>query len=539
MNLRQRHLFLSLIPLLSVLITTFVFFVFNISSYQIIFFSCVEVILFYFVISFISNKYIRFAFWTLYCIILGAQVSSIVNTGSYVIPLTLTNLTEFKAVGHGVLYQVLSIIVLYFLLSTIIFFVSIKKPSRYSLVFLLILPFINGPINQFVQAGHQLYKQLTYKPNYNYPEVAKKFLKFDIYHHEDMGQYFGKGTPKNVIVIFTEGMSSHVVDRENNLGLGVTPNLDSLYSQGLIFKNYYNHTAATFRGLRGQLSSAYQYRDGVDGKGEGFFQIDSDKVKKTYDHRLISLPEILNEHGYSTYFIAATEDKSNLNALLRTMPFEKVFGMEDFGWHENDRMSDKKIFSALREVVSQQKNKPFFIGMYSSGTHHGMDSPDERYKNGQNPFYNKFYNYDFQLGEFIKWFKSSPYYDNTLLIITADHSSFPVPQFKSSFNTTTDFFVDSIPLVMIGANVKHLILDAKGNNSLSLAPTILQILNVNNAPNYFLGCSLFDLKCSSPFSHLSVIGDSYYKVYQKKDGSYDSKETTSSGDVADFYNVSG
>ncbi|PKB85926.1 hypothetical protein A8A01_31355, partial [Ewingella americana] len=382
-------------------------------------------------------------------------------------------------------------------------------------------------------------KQLTYKPNYNYPEVAKKFLKFDIYHHEDMGQYFGKGTPKNVIVIFTEGMSSHVVDRENNLGLGVTPNLDSLYSQGLIFKNYYNHTAATFRGLRGQLSSAYQYRDGVDGKGEGFFQIDSDKVKKTYDHRLISLPEILNEHGYSTYFIAATEDKSNLNALLRTMPFEKVFGMEDFGWHENDRMSDKKIFSALREVVSQQKNKPFFIGMYSSGTHHGMDSPDERYKNGQNPFYNKFYNYDFQLGEFIKWFKSSPYYDNTLLIITADHSSFPVPQFKSSFNTTTDFFVDSIPLVMIGANVKHLILDAKGNNSLSLAPTILQILNVNNAPNYFLGCSLFDLKCSSPFSHLSVIGDSYYKVYQKKDGSYDSKETTSSGDVADFYNVSG
>ncbi|MRT04142.1 LTA synthase family protein [Ewingella americana] len=539
MNLRQRHLFLSLIPLLSVLITTFVFFVFNISSYQIIFFSCVEVILFYFVISFISNKYIRFAFWTLYCIILGAQVSSIVNTGSYVIPLTLTNLTEFKAVGHGVLYQVLSIIVLYFLLSTIIFFVSIKKPSRYSLVFLLILPFINGPINQFVQAGHQLYKQLTYKPNYNYPEVAKKFLKFDIYHHEDMGQYFGKGTPKNVIVIFTEGMSSHVVDRENNLGLGVTPNLDSLYSQGLIFKNYYNHTAATFRGLRGQLSSAYQYRDGVDGKGEGFFQIDSDKVKKTYDHRLISLPEILNEHGYSTYFIAATEDKSNLNALLRTMPFEKVFGMEDFGWHENDRMSDKKIFSALREVVSQQKNKPFFIGMYSSGTHHGMDSPDERYKNGQNPFYNKFYNYDFQLGEFIKWFKSSPYYDNTLLIITADHSSFPVPQFKSSFNTTTDFFVDSIPLVMIGANAKHLILDAKGNNSLSLAPTILQILNVNNAPNYFLGCSLFDLKCSSPFSHLSVIGDSYYKVYQKKDGSYDSKETTSSGDVADFYNVSG
>jgi len=480
-------------------------------------------------------------FWTLYCLILGAQVSSIVNTGGYIIPLTLTNLTEFKAVGHEVLYQVVAIIVAYLLLSSPLYFLNKKIPIKKSLISILALVFIfiNGPFHQFGLVMFQLYKQVTYKPNYDYPEVAKKFLKFDIFHPTELGGYFEKGTPKNVIVIFTEGMSSHVIDSENKLGLNVTPNLDSLYSQGLVYENYYNHTAATFRGLRGQLSSAYQYRDGVDSKGEGFFQINGDKVTKTYDHRLTSLPEILNDHGYNTYFIAATQSDSNLNTLIRTMPFKKVYGMEDFGWHLNDRMSDKKIFSALREVVSKQNSSPFFIGMYSSGTHHGMDSPDQKYNNGDNPFYNKFYNYDYQLGEFLTWFKNSSFYDNTLLIITADHSTFPVPQFKSSFKTSTDYFVDAIPLVMTGGGVKHAVLDAKGKNSLSLAPTILQIININNAPNYFLGCSLFDQKCSSPFSHLTVIGDSYYNIYQKADGSYDSKETHSVSDVADFYNVSG
>lgn len=201
-------------------------------------------------------------------------------------------------------------------------------------------------------------------------------------------------------------------------------------------------------------------------------------------------------------------------------------------------MSDKKIFSALKDVVSQQNDQPFFIGMYPSGTHHGMDSPDQKYGNGSNPFYNKFYNYDYQLGQFVSWFKKSKYFDDTLLIITADHSTFPVPEFKKSFHIDTDYFVDTVPLIMIGAGVKHEVLDAKGYNSLSLTPTILQILNYNNEPNFFLGCSLFDNKCSSRFSHLSVIGDSYYYI-NNINGHYSVDPTDNVSYVTDFYNVSG
>lgn len=539
MSFSLKNLPLSFLSLPLVLVLTLSFLIYSSATLELTIIIFVEVISFFFFILFLKNHFVRSLIWTLYCVIVGAQISSIINTGNYIIPLTLSNLSEFRAVGHSVLIQILLILSLYIISSIPLYFVKRIVSLKYSLLSAVVLVFICGPAHKFGFTLYEYYKQVTYKPNYNYPAVAKHFLKFNVYNSSDLSAYFPNGKPKNVIVIFTEGMSTGVIDAENGMNLNVTPNIDSYYKEGLVFKNYFNHTAATFRGLRGQLSSAYQYKDGVDSQGEGFFQINSEKVTETYNHRLISLPEILNEHGFNTYFIASTETHSNLNTLLGSMPFKKVYGMEDFNWHINDRMSDKKIFSALKSVVEEQSDKPFFIGMYSSGTHHGMDSPDEKYKNGNNPFYNKFYNYDFQLGEFVSWFKKSQFYDNTLLIITADHSTFPVPEFKKSFNTSSDFFVDTVPLVMLGAGVHSITLDAKGTNSLSIAPTILQILDVNNSPNYFLGCSLFDLKCTSKFSHLSVVGDSYYRIKSSGDSHYHAEQSDSVSDVADFYNVSG
>ncbi|UYM55193.1 LTA synthase family protein [Leclercia adecarboxylata] len=539
MKLYKIDSFIKYLPVLAILIFTLTILSFATTKIEIILYFSAEIISFFFGILFIKSKGARGGVWTLFCVIVGMQVCSIVNTGDYIIPLTLSNLSEFQAVGHKIAFQVSIVILSYVMLSLLIYKSELKAPKVISFLLLLSFTVINGPVHHLVSSLYQYYKQLTYKPNYNYPKIANKFLKFDFYNYQDLKDYFPSGAPKNIIVIFTEGMSAKVIDKENNLGLNITPNMDSYYSEGLVFKNYFNHTAATFRGLRGQLSSGFQYRDGVDGKGEGFFQIDNATVSKNYNNRLISLPEILKANDYNSYFIAATEVHSNLNTLMETMPFQKVYGMEDFNWHQNDRMSDKKIFSALKEVVSKQSGKPFFISIYSSGTHHGMDSPDEKYKSGKNAFYNKFFNYDYQLGQFVNWFKNSPRYNDTLLIITADHSTFPVPDFKSSFNTSSDYFVDTIPLIMIGAGVKHRTIDAYGNNSLSLAPTILQILNINNGPNYFLGCSLFDLTCSSPYSHLSVIGDDFYKIIKGKDGQYHVDTTEPQKDVVDYYNVSG
>ncbi|MES4211397.1 sulfatase-like hydrolase/transferase, partial [Escherichia coli] len=277
------------------------------------------------------------------------------------------------------------------------------------LLALLSLPLINGPLVKFTETLYFYYKQVTFSPAYNYPAIAKKFLKTDIWYDESL---LLKNKKPNVIVILTEGMSFNVIDSVNNLGLGVTPKLDEIMKKSFFFINYYNHTAATFRGLRGQLTSAYQFKDGVGANGDGFFEITNQKVKSIYNKRLVSLPEILNSNGYKTIFLSSTEKTSTLNAMLKTLSFNEVLGMGDFDFYQNDRMSDKQTFIALKEVVERNKNNKFFIGVYPSGTHHGLDSPDLRFKDGSNSYYNKFYNFDHQVGEFIDYLTSTGLINN-------------------------------------------------------------------------------------------------------------------------------
>jgi phosphoglycerol transferase MdoB-like AlkP superfamily enzyme len=291
--------------------------------------------------------------------------------------------------------------------------------------------------------------------------------------------------------------------------------------------------------LRGQLTSAYQYKDGINSQQNGFAQISNEQVTSTYQRRLVSLPEILNKYGYKTYFLASTDRNSTLNTMLKSMPFTHVYGMGDFDGYQDDRMTDKQTFTALKALLSEQQHQPFFIGVYPSGTHHGRDSPDLKYKDGKNPYYNKFYNYDAQLGDFIKYFDKSEFSENTLLIITADHSTYPTPEFKNSFGINANYFVDKIPLIVHSADTIPQKIDAHSYNSLSLAPTILQLINVNNEPNYFLGCSLFDEYCRSQFSNMSAVGDSYYKTSSGVYPEYNVTELPESPSIKEFYNISG
>ncbi|WP_246864878.1 LTA synthase family protein [Buttiauxella agrestis] len=498
-------------------------------------------IIYFFILS--SNLKFKGVIWFTYNALLGVQVASVYSSGYYILPLTLSNASEYSALGINAIAK-LSFIVFAFVFSSLFIRMVKSKPRKKSIKILgasiiaVIIIMLPVPLHAIANTISSYYSQITYKPDYNYPEYAKKYLKASVWNEGPITSLLNKDT-KNVIVIFTEGMSSSIIDKVNNQQLNITPNIDALYDSSIVFENYYNHTAATFRGLRGQLTSAYQYKDGNNSQQDGFAQISNEKVTSIYQKRLVSLPEILNRYGYRTYFLASTEKHSTLNTMLKSMSFTQVYGMGDFDGYQDDRMTDKQTFAALRKLLLDQKQQPFFIGVYPSGTHHGRDSPDLKYNDGKNPYYNKFFNYDAQLGNFINFFDKSGFYKNTLLIITSDHSTFPTPEFKKSFGINADYFVDQIPLILHGANITHQKIDAHAYNSLSLTPTILQLLGVNNEPNYFLGCSLLDKYCSSQFSNMSAVGDSYYQTSSGKYPEYNVKELPENLYIKEFYNISG
>lgn len=497
----------------------------------------------------IKRKFISNILWGIYLSILGVQAASLFSSGQYLMPLALSNAAEVESLGIGEVIKVFSIFILFVIVSfvtmpsgALVGRIKYYKFSFFCIVLLLVCSFIStGPVYAFYETAKLYYLQQTFKPSEKIGDAGKSFLKTSVFITPLQNNNNFKG--RNVIVIFAEGFSSEIIGNSKMAHFPITPNLDKLSTEALSFKNYYNHTAATFRGLRGQLTSGYQFRDGLTDAGTGIAQLSNVEINNIYLHRQTSLPDILKEYGYKSYFIASTEKNSPLNTMLKTLNFDKVLGMGDFIGYQRDRMTDKQTFNALQYFLRSQENKNerFFIGVYPSGTHHGQDSPNEKYFDGSNPLYDKFYNYDFQLGKFVDFFRRSSFYGNTLLIITSDHSTFPSTEYKKSFNSDSRYFVDKIPFLIIGKNITPEVLDAGGENSLSFAPTILHMLGIQYSMNYFLGCSLLDKTCTSPFSHLSAIGSDYFNI--GKENHVELIQNNSGNELIKlaerFYNISG
>lgn len=316
----------------------------------------------------------------------------------------------------------------------------------------------------------------------------------------------------NIIVVFTEGMSARWLGAYGGVNPGMSPHLDRLANGSLLFTNYYNHTAATFRGLRGQLTSGHQEIDGYNQEGTGIGQRDvSDDIIAV---SRISLPEILRAHGYRSMFFLSQQEF--LNRMIETLGFDRTLG-RDYLYERHLRqpgdgappayLSDPQLFDAtLDELEAQPTGKPFFAAIYNFQTHAFLDG-ELRYRDGGNEMLNRFHTYDRDIGGFIQRFMASRLHENTVLVFTSDHSTFPDPYATKADGRVPGYFVDTIPLMIYWKGVEHRTIDLAGKNSLDLAPSLLSLLGVGReAHNLFLGCTFFE-ECA--LDRISNIGEEY------------------------------
>lgn len=278
----------------------------------------------------------------------------------------------------------------------------------------------------------------------------------------------------NVIVIFVEGLSNNVITDSRQ----IMPNLQAFKNECISFTNYYNHTFATYRGIQGQLYSGYSLDD---------FETNS----------LTSMMDVMKAHGYNTVFINAEPYNKEFSSYLKAMKFDKVVTNEkEVGESVANCLSDRQAYDLLFDTAKSYSTKgaPFFLGVYSFGTHVSFDSDENVYGDGSNNFMNRYHNCDYQLGAFIENFKKSSLASNTMLIITADHSAYADEDFVKSFPGYTRVHpaCDQIPLYIYYNGISTSI-NAGGRNSLDMAPTVLDLLGFER-PSTFVGHSLYSAK---------------------------------------------
>lgn len=323
------------------------------------------------------------------------------------------------------------------------------------------------------------------------------FIRYEVADHYSKPKEMPE-TP-NIILIFTEGLSSNIVFDERD----VMPNVRSFLADSISFENYFNHTAATFMGLSGQIYSGYQ-------------------LNNTDRNCLIGLHDILKDTGYHTTFINPEPGNKEFTDFLRDFGWDELAGdMSDCSINHAtgglEFIDDKKMFEMLLDICEEQSNagQPFFASMYTFGTHVSFDSDYQKYGDGSNSVLNRFYNLDYCFGNFMEKFMNSDFAEDTIVVFTTDHATYPDNAFRKTFPGIERIgYVSEVPLGIYYKGITPSVFDVNGRNSLGLAPTILDFLDIS-APNFFLGSTLFSDKEQGEFE---TIFQSLSTIFDTADG---------------------
>lgn len=437
-----------------------------------------------------KNKYIKLIS-CFFLVVLALQTTNYLVTGKFITTEAILCIEEYRAIGIETTIKLLlflSLIILIWLPNIVLS--PIKNRNNIIVLFILLLIFITKPVHLFFFNIFEAYKIIHFQPDM---ACALDFKREKII----IGNSPINCKNYNIILIFAEGTSDCVISPN------VTPNLYSLRQKSLYFTNYFNHVQPTYRGVRGSNISGYQLHE-----IEWVFSM------KKYQNKCfaISLPIILSKYDYKTAFVSPHKKSGKFSELCRLIGFKEIDAPETID-DQDDKTTYEHLFSLIDKY--EKNNDKFIVSTYLLGTHLGWDSPHKKYGDGKDVFLNKFYNQDYWFGKFIEKLESHSYLDNTLLVFTSDHAAYPAPGFKRAFNSDSNEMFDRIPLIIYKKGMEPQVFDAKNRNSLSLAPTILNLFGIENEENYFLGNSLFSEEVTE-YQYISVTVPTKY--FYTKDG---------------------
>ena len=426
-----------------------------------------------------KNKIAAYFLDSILSFLYNFQIGILIFGSSFLSRIMLSNLSSIEdLIGRAFVYITAAVIVI------LISFLKFKENTyKTKIDKIIIITFI------FIQTLMFSFIGIEYSPLFSYISLIKEEVTYqktlksikdnnieknefykDVVEDVLKANHGFEGKP-NVILIFTEGLSQNIVLDDRN----IMPNVREYEQKSINFTGYYNHTYATYRGIIGQLYSGYQ-NENLD------------------ENHLISLQSILKDNGYYTSYINTEPNNKEFTNYVNSFNFDEVVS-NDVTSGSAKTLSDKE---AYEKILSQgnllnEKNKPFFLCIYTFGTHVSLDSTDEKFGDGSNNVLNRFYDVDFQFGKFIKEFEKSKMYDNTILVFTTDHCAYRDKDYISTFGKVherTYTMLDDMPLFIYHKNIEPKNIEVDGRNSLCLAPTILDYLDIS-APNYFFGSSLF------------------------------------------------
>lgn len=274
----------------------------------------------------------------------------------------------------------------------------------------------------------------------------------------------------NVIIIIWESFTAKVVAPLGGLP-NITPQFESLAKEGILFSAMYASGDRSDKGLISILS--------------GYPAQPTTSIIKlpTKTASLPSLPNVFRSKGYSTSFYYGGETEfANIKSYLLQERFEQIIDKNSFDEKEmNSKWGahDHVVLNRLMKVLDEKK-APFFSTLFTLSSHEPFEVPVKTViegKDNEHLFLNSLHYTDASIGAFIREAKTKPWWDNTLVIIIADHGH-PMP--KTVSDKPSQFH---IPMLWLGGALKNkgMVIDSI-SSQVDLASTLLGQFGLNTEP---------------------------------------------------------
>jgi phosphoglycerol transferase MdoB-like AlkP superfamily enzyme len=304
------------------------------------------------------------------------------------------------------------------------------------------------------------------------PEEARN-ITYSLYSNSDNTNYLINNEKPNIILLVLESFTAKLVEPLGGVS-GITPEFNKLTGQGVFFTNFYANDSRSDKGMVAIISGY---------PALGIVSVIK-SPKKTQSLQYIS--KCLKDSGYQTSFYYGGDiNFANLNSYLFNGDFDEIISKSHFKKAEllsNWGAPDHILFNRLLNDIHTSK-RPFFRVCFSLSNHEPFDVPMKPVFQGggqDTKMFNSSFYTDSCLGDFIGKMRASQYWNNTLIIILADHGHiFP------GWTPVYGFKKYHIPMLWLGGVINKDTVVAKYGSQTDLAKTLLNQMQISGSEFIF------------------------------------------------------
>ena len=284
----------------------------------------------------------------------------------------------------------------------------------------------------------------------------------------------------NVVLVSIESLSADFLGSFGNTQR-LTPHLDELASQGLLFTRLYATGTRTVRGLEALTLSV------PPTPGQSI-------VKRPGHAKLFTLGGVLRDKGYETEYVYGGYGYfDNMNAFFGDNHYEVVdrTAITQPVHHENIwGVADEDLFSLALQRADQASGhgRPFFLHVMTTSNHRPYTYPEGRIDIPSHTGREGAVKYtDWAIGDFIQRAKAQPWFNRTVFVFVADHCA------SSAGKTELPIEKYHIPAIIYAPGLVKPGRVERLASQIDLAPTLLGLMHMNYTSR-FLGYDLMDLE---------------------------------------------